>query len=92
VARCVWAQLDEDIVEHLVTNDTLDMEISKVNKQSRKNLRVPQRRQGGWLSPPAGDHKLTADGAVSRSGSKGAVGVVCHDINGNSVGASTCCV
>jgi hypothetical protein len=92
VARCVWAQLDEDIVEHLVTNDTLDLEISKVNKQSRKNLRVPQRRQGDWLPPPAGDHKLTAEGAVSRSGSKGAVGVVCHEINGNSVGASACCV
>ena len=41
----------------------------------------------GWIAPP--DYlKFNADGAVPRSGDKGAVGVICRDSAGNYIAAS----
>lgn len=41
-----------------------------------------------WIAPPEGFLKFNVDGALARSGDKGAVGVVCRDSVGNYIAAS----
>ena len=41
-----------------------------------------------WIPPPEAFFKFNVDGAIARSGDKGAVGVICRDSKGNYVDAS----
>jgi hypothetical protein len=59
------------------------VEDSETIQIKEKKQHVPK-----WIPPPEGFLKFNVDGAVARSGDKGAVGVLCRDYTGNYVAAS----
>ena len=54
------------------------------SKQKTKSRQLAPK----WIPPPEAFFKFNVDGALARSGDKGAVGVICRDRKGNYVAAS----
>ncbi|XP_073355316.1 uncharacterized protein [Aegilops tauschii subsp. strangulata] len=64
-----------------------DLDIVSVRKPAA-NIRLPQQRSRGWISPGEEAAKINVDGAVSRNGRAGAAAAICRDKDGNYLGAS----
>jgi ribonuclease HI len=64
-----------------------DLQICKGKQKSqlgeRRNVPIPK-----WIAPPMGVCKVNTDGAVAKTASRGAVGVVCRSYEGTYLGAS----
>ena len=66
-----------------------DLELAGVSEKSTATMPVKTKQHAlKWIAPPEGFLKFNADGAVARTGDKGAVGVICRDSAGNYIAAS----
>jgi len=66
-----------------------DLELAGFSEKSTATMPMKTKQHAlKWIAPPEGFLKFNADGAVARTGDKGAVGVICRDSAGNYIAAS----